>query len=97
MNNVVYLEPAFEAHARLLDWLQACLGHAVDQDQMRPSQSRELQEAAEHVGISELRCIVERVEKLLVTSATESGPDSVREAHTNSDARAPRPQCRRPT
>jgi hypothetical protein len=47
MYNVIYLESAFDAHARLLDWLQTCLGRAAAQGRLRPSRSRELQEAAE--------------------------------------------------
>jgi hypothetical protein len=29
MDIVIYLESAFDAHARLLDWLQTCLGRAA--------------------------------------------------------------------
>jgi hypothetical protein len=69
MGNVIHLEAAFNVHAQLLDWLQVCLRGAVDQGLMRASQSRELREAAEHVGISQLRCILDKVEKSLVARA----------------------------
>jgi hypothetical protein len=65
MDNVIYLETAFDVHAQLLDSLQAHLGRAVAQGRLRPSTSRELKEAAQRAGISQLRCMVEAAEQLL--------------------------------
>jgi hypothetical protein len=65
MDNVIYLERAFEVHTWLLDCLLASLECAVAQGLMRPSKCRELKEAAQRAGISQLRCMAEAAEHLL--------------------------------
>jgi hypothetical protein len=60
MDNVIYLERAFEIHSWLLDCLQASLERAVAQGLMRPSKCR-----AQRAGISQLRCMVEATDHLL--------------------------------
>ena len=65
MENVIYLISAFDVHAQLRDDLHACLERAIAHSHMLPSKSRQLEQMARKIGISQLRGMVLVAEQLL--------------------------------
>jgi len=65
IENVIFLEPAFEIHARLLCCLEYRLRRCVSEGRMQPSKFRQLQDLAQKSGISQLRVMVEAAEQVL--------------------------------
>ena len=63
--NVIFLESAFEIHARLLCCLEYRLRRCVSEGRMPPSKSRHFQDLAQKSGISQLRVMVEAAEQVL--------------------------------
>jgi hypothetical protein len=65
IENVIFLESAFEIHAWLLCCLEYRLRRCVSQGRMLPSKFRQFQDLAEKSGISQLRVMVEAAEQVL--------------------------------
>jgi phage I-like protein len=65
IENVIFLESAFEIHARLLCCLEYRLRRCVSEGRMLPSKSRQFQDLAQKSGISQLRVMVEAAEQVL--------------------------------
>jgi hypothetical protein len=65
MENVIFLESAFDIHARLLCCLEYRLRRCVSEGRMLPSKSRRLQDLAQKSGISQARVMAETAEQVL--------------------------------
>jgi hypothetical protein len=65
IENVIFLESAFEVHARLLCCLEYRLRRCVSEGRMLPSKFRQFQDLAQKSGISQLRVMVEAAEQVL--------------------------------
>ena len=65
IENVIFLEPAFEIHARLLCCLEYRLRRCVSEGRVLPSKSRQFHNLAQKSGISQLRVMVEAAEQVL--------------------------------
>jgi phage I-like protein len=65
MENVIYLESAFDIHAELLCCLDDHLRRCVSEGRMLSSRCRRFKEVAQKSGISELRAMVVAAEQLL--------------------------------
>jgi hypothetical protein len=59
IENVIFLESAFEIHARLLCCLEYRLHRCVSEGRMLPSKSRQFQDLAQKSCISQLRVMLE--------------------------------------
>jgi phage I-like protein len=65
IENVIFLESAFEIHARLLCCLEYRLHRCVSEGRMLPSKSRQFQDLARKSCISQLRVMLEAAEQVL--------------------------------
>lgn len=65
MENVIYLEAAFDLHAQLLHCLDDYLRRCVSEGHMLSSKCRQVRDIARKSGLSELRAMLAATEHLL--------------------------------